>query len=220
MPKEKFGLKERWIGSALLLAPFLILCVQYLDVPVGLFVKEHLYRNARWSRLTTNIPDLLLMVVLLTTISALSLYLLRIRKGIYDVAARLEKLLAWAAPVSYVTKDLLKSIFGRVNTRIWVDQPELYGFNWFHRRSGFEGFPSGHMLVIVALLAAVWRFYPKGRPYCIAIATALGVALILTNYHFLSDVVAGAYLGVLVETVVFRMLLFRERQGLSSSTVQ
>jgi membrane-associated phospholipid phosphatase len=196
-----------WIGSALLLVPIVILCVQFVDVPVALFVKEHLYGNRHWSRLTSDLPDLLLVVVVVTTVLALSLYLVRTRNGIYDAATSFEKLVAWAAPVSYVTKDLLKSVFGRVNTRTWLHDPQLYRFEWFERRQGFEGFPSGHMLVIVTLLAAAWRFYPRTRPLCLALAIMLGLALVVTDYHFVSDVIAGAYVGVAVEAVVFRILL-------------
>lgn len=201
--------KNLWTGSALLLTPLIVLCVRFLDIPVALYVKTHLYGNARWSRLTSELPDLLLIVVLLTTFAALSLYLVRAKKGIYDPLTWLARLMTWIAPVSYLLKYLLKVVFGRVNTRFWLQEPGLYGFYWFDTRSGYEGFPSGHMLVVVALLAAVWRFYPKSRPYCLAIECLLGATLIATNYHFLSDVIAGAYAGVLIEAIGFRLLLPR-----------
>lgn len=197
----------KWIGATLLLTPLLILCVRFLDVPVALYVKSHLYSNTRWSKLTGNLPDLLLMVVLLSTSVAFSVYLFRSRKGIFDAATGFAKLVAWAAPASFVAKHLLKTVFGRITTRHWLQNPDLYGFQWFQRRPGFEGFPSGHMLVIVTLLAALWRFYPTSRPLCFAAAVLLGVALVATNYHFVSDVVAGAYLGLLVEAIAFRMLV-------------
>jgi len=196
-----------WSSSALLLAPLLMLCVRRLDIPVAYFVRDHLFGNVHYSRLASNIPDLLLFVVLITTVVSLSLYLLRTRKGLYDATTRLEKLVAWAAPVSYLAKIALKFVFGRVNTRFWLQEPGLYGFHWFQGRQGCEGFPSGHMIVIVTLLAALWRFFPKSRPYCLLLGLSLGAALVATNYHFLSDVIAGAYLGALVEAVVFRLLL-------------
>ena len=196
-----------WAGSALLLMPLLVLCVRFLDIPVALYVKNHLYGNARWSSLTSELPDLLLIVVLLTTFAALSLYLVRAKKGIYDQLTWLARLVTWIAPASYLLKYLLKVVFGRVNTRFWLQDPGLYGFYWFERREGCDGFPSGHMLVVVALLAAVWRFYPKSRPFCLAAECLLGLALIATNYHFLSDVIAGAYAGVLIEAIAFRLLL-------------
>jgi membrane-associated phospholipid phosphatase len=207
-----------WTASVPLLTTALFLCVRYLDIPVAYYVRDHLCGNLHWSRLTSNLPDLLLLVVLLTTSVSLTLYLVRTRKGLYDATTRLEKLVTWSAPASYLVKSVLKFVFGRVNTRFWLQEPGLYGFHWFQRRQGCEGFPSGHMIVIVTLLAALWRFHPKSRPYCLLLGMVLGVALVATNYHFLSDVIAGAYVGVLVEAIVFRLLV-REPQHPAISAI-
>ena len=196
-----------WIASTLLLALLVVLCVRYLDVPLANCVRNRLFVSVQWSHMTTNLPDLLLQVVLLTSSTALVLYKVRTSNGIYDAVTRLAKLVTWAAPASYLVKSALKCVFGRVNTRLWLQNPGLYGFHWFQSRSGFEGFPSGHMAVVVTLLAALWRFYPKCRPWCLFLGLGLGVALIATEYHFLSDVIAGAYLGALVEAVIFWLLV-------------
>jgi len=196
-----------WTASALLLTPLIILCVRYLDVPLAYLVRDQLFSNMSWSHLTSDLPDLLLLVVLLTSAAALTLYRIRMRQGIDDALTRLAKLVSWAAPASYLVKAVLKFVFGRVNTRIWLQQPELYGFHWFQKRPGCEGFPSGHMVVIVTLLAALWRFYPKCRPWCLFLGVTLGVALVATDYHFLSDVIAGAYLGAALEAAVFWFLV-------------
>jgi membrane-associated phospholipid phosphatase len=198
---------EKWIWSLLLLAIILPLCVYFLDVPVALFVKTHLYRNSHWNKWTSNLPDLLFMTVLGTTLAAFSIYLVRSKKGIYDAATCFAKLVTWAAPASFLAKALFKIIFGRVNTRYWLLDPDLYGFYWFQRRTGCDGFPSGHMVVMVTLFAALYRFHPKSRPACIALSIMLATALVLTNYHFVSDVIAGAYLGVVIEALAFRILL-------------
>jgi membrane-associated phospholipid phosphatase len=211
MPNRISCSKGKWIFSALLLTPLLALCVRFLDIPVALYVKHHLYGNLHWAKLTSNLPDLLLVAVLLVTCTAFSLYLARTSKGIYDAATSFEKLVSWAAPTSYLVKSLFKFVFGRVNTRHWLEEPDLYGFHWFQSRAGCDGFPSGHMIVVVTLLAALWRFHPRSRPFCGGAALLLGVALIATNYHFLSDVIAGAYLGMATEAVVF-CLLFRWSQ--------
>ena len=101
---------------------------------------------------------------------------------------------------------LLKFIFGRVNTREWLAKPELYGFHWFHGSGFGGGFPSGHMAVFTALVAAMWRYYPRYRPLYLILSLLLAAALIATNYHFLGDVIGGAYLGILVEAGTNRAL--------------
>ena len=70
-----------WGASLLLLTPLVVLCVLYLDVPLAYFVKNHLYGNLHWSRLTSDLPDLLLFVVLLTTSVSLVLYQVRTHRG-------------------------------------------------------------------------------------------------------------------------------------------
>lgn len=201
-----FRTTKLWTGSFLLLVPLLILCVLYVDVPVGLFVKHHLYANVKWSRLTTDLPDLLLLVVVLVTFAALSTYLVRTKKGIYDALTDWARLITWTAPASYLAKSVLKFIFGRVNTRNWTHNPDLYSFHWLSGGDGFEGFPSGHMVVMVTLFAALCRFFPRCRALSIVTLSLLGLALIATNYHFVSDVIAGAYVGIAVEALLFRML--------------
>jgi len=189
----------------------LVPCVLFVDVPVALLVREHLYRGGQWSQLTSDLPDLLLLLVLAVTAVAGILYLTRSTRGIFDETTSFDKVVAWTAPCAYLAKTLLKFVFGRVNTRCWLQEPDLYGFHWFQRLQGCEGFPSGHMLVVVALVAAVWRFYPRSRPFCLTFSALLGTALVATNYHFVSDVLAGALAGVLVESLVAARLLRRER---------
>jgi membrane-associated phospholipid phosphatase len=192
-----------WSTLTLLLTLLVALCVNYLDAPLAYFIRDHFYVNLHWSRLTSNLPDLLLQLVLLVTCASLALYRIRASRGLLDPVTRLAQMLAWAAPASYLVKSVLKFVFGRVNTRVWLQQPDLYGFHWLERREGCEGFPSGHMLVLAALLAALWRFFPRCRPWCLLLGVLLGVALVVTDYHFLSDVIAGAYLGILVEALAF-----------------
>ncbi|WP_224983043.1 phosphatase PAP2 family protein [Geomonas agri] len=192
-----------------LLLPFTAVCLFYLDIPVAVFVRDHLYSNRHWIRATSDLPDLLLTVVLVSTAASCCFYVLRSGRGILDRATLLAKEILWLAPTSYVAKTVLKIAFGRSNTRYWLTNPGDYGFHWFQMKEHCDGFPSGHMMVIVALLAAGWRFYPEARPFGILLSVLLGVALIATNYHFLSDVVVGGYLAILLDVMIARLLFCR-----------
>ncbi|MBU5636591.1 phosphatase PAP2 family protein [Geomonas sp. Red69] len=202
---------RRLAAIGALLVPWTVLCVFYLDIPVAVFVRDYLYANRHWVRATAELPDLLLAVVVVATVGSCLLYLFRYGRGILDRATMLAKEVVWLAPVSYLVKALLKIAFGRSNTRYWLHEPGDYGFHWFQMKEYCDGFPSGHMLVIVALLAAVWRFYPESRPIGIVTAILLAAALVATNYHFLSDVVVGAYLAILLEVMVSRLIFCRRR---------
>jgi membrane-associated phospholipid phosphatase len=100
--------------------------------------------------------------------------------------------------IGYAAKAALKYVFGRTWPK--YGHPTLihdgaYGFHPFHAGSGFESFPSGHMTATCALLSVLWIYYPRFRPLYAACASALATALVAGDYHFLSDVIAGSFLG-------------------------
>lgn len=187
-------------------AVLVTLCNYCVDIRLSLFVKKLFKNSTIWYKYAADIPDTLFYVVCVTTLVSLACYLIRAKKEIFDEATRFFLLILYAVPLSYLFKILLKFIFGRVNTREWLAKPELYGFHWFHASSFGGGFPSGHMAVFTTLFAAMWRYYPRYRPLYLIFSLILATALIATNYHFLGDVVGGAYLGILVEAGTYQVL--------------
>lgn len=200
---------KRWCWGWVALAPLLYLCVRYLDVPVALLVQGVLYGDSSWARHTSDLPDLLLPLVVVATVVSAVLHQVRKRRGIHDRLDPFFLLVAWTAPGSFLAKGVLKQLFGRVNTRVWLENQRLYDFHWFRGGEGFEGFPSGHMLVLVALAAVFWRFFPGARVFFGGMAVLLAAALIATNYHFVSDVIAGGYLAVGIEGLFFGVIAAR-----------
>jgi|GEM_PF-499233 len=180
-------------------------CVIYLDIPVARFIWRYLYASKAWSRYTSSLPDNLLMLVVCVTAGSAALFRHRVarRHGV-DAPALGYKMLAIAAPAAFLAKSLLKLVFGRINTREWLPAPQEYVFQWFAADERHSGFPSGHMVVVTALAAVVWRFHPRCRPVCLALLLFLALALIATDYHFVSDVIAGAYAGLVVEAGAWR----------------
>lgn len=170
------------------------------------FVRRYLYASKGWRHLTSSLPDALSLLVTCVTLGSYALYRYRVSHRGLDAPTIMYKVLAATAPVSFFAKSFLKYAFGRINTREWLLAPQEYGFHWFSWDGRFSGFPSGHMLVITALVAVVWRFHPRCRPLCLALLVLLALALVATNYHFLSDVLAGAYAGLLVEAATCRVV--------------
>lgn len=186
---------------------FLVVSTQYVDPVLALFIRRTLYSNSVWVRYTSDLPDALLLADAVITICAYAGYRIRVNRHIFDAVTKLCLLLAAAMPIAYGAKCLTKFVFGRVNTRIWLLQEQVApSFHWFHGGGDFNGFPSGHMVVFSTLLVALWRFYPRWNSVYLLAGTALAVALIATNYHFLGDIVAGGYLGLIVEAAVYRFI--------------
>ncbi len=184
---------------------FVVTCVRYFDITVASYVKKLALNGTIWKNLSSDIPDTLLLMVCAITLTAGICYFRRKKHGICDANTMFLHLIMYTAPASYVVKSLLKYVFGRVNTREWLIKPELYGFHWFQGGEVYSGFPSGHMAVFTALAVSLWRYYPGYRPVCMIFLLVLALALIITNYHFLSDVIAGAYAGVFAEFCVHKI---------------
>jgi len=178
----------------------------FLDERVALWFDHLLRSDLRLSRYTSRIPDLLLPVVLVLSGTMWAVYLRRVRSGNRDDKNRFFLLSGTALPVAYVAKSILKYLFGRMNTRVWLENPVDRSLHWFHGGGEYSSFPSGHAAVFTTLAAACWLFFPKYRATCLAAIAGLGIVLIATDYHFLSDVLAGGYLGVLVLAVTDRGL--------------
>ena len=182
-----------------MLALLLVLCSYFfLDAPIALLVKKVLLSYRRLSLFSSNIPDLLFPIVCVITGIAWAAYFYLVHKGIYDRNTRFFKLVAVAVPLAYVLKSLLKYAVGRINTKYWLRHPNFTEFHWFHGVGNYSGFPSGHMAVFTALVCVLWKFYPRYRSAYAGFLSVLALTLIATNYHFLSDVVAGAYVGFIV----------------------
>ena len=104
--------------------------------------------------------------------------------------------------MSTLIKDQLKFIFGRTWPETWVNNnPSLihdgvFGFNFFTGGRAYSAFPSGHTTTVCTVAAVLWIALPRYRPLWAAIAVLVAIGLIGANYHFVSDVIAGAFVGI------------------------
>ncbi len=196
-------------AGSFILAALLILCsYSFLDMRLALFVCQKVGRPFLLSTEVSNAPDLLFEISITLTVLSWAAYIFSVRRKPPTEKSDFFELVGCAVPISFLLKQLLKFVVGRTDTRVWLMNPDLYGFHWFHGGPGFSGFPSGHMVVFTSLLLAVCRFHPRLRYACVGLLVLLAAALIITEYHFLSDVIAGAYAGLVVELVVYRSLLW------------
>ncbi len=189
---------------------FIISSHLWLDREIAGFFGELLARENLLSKYASNLPDLLLPVSFIFTITSWVVYSRLDHKGKASPCLSFFHLTGWTVPAAFLAKAILKDIFGGINTRYWLLHREQFGFHWFTTRCDFSGFPSGHMLVFTVITLALWRYFPRLRHVGTVFLVMLAAALIITDYHFLSDVVAGALLAVLVDASVFN-LLFRKK---------
>jgi membrane-associated phospholipid phosphatase len=119
-------------------------------------------------------------------------------------------LLAVAPTAAGIIGEVLKVLVRRTRPpdvgnayafRAWSDHP-------FSSR-GF-GFPSSHAVVAFGAAAILARMFPRARCVWYAAATGCAISRLLAHAHFLSDVVAGALLGIAMAWAIWRYAEARE----------
>ncbi|GGA81772.1 hypothetical protein GCM10011521_20140 [Arenimonas soli] len=154
--------------------------------------------------------------ILIAPGAALFLVVHAIRRG-YGRGGQVERAYAVIAAtllVALAVKDMLKRAFGRTWPRNVVDPgPEAIssgcspsslgyindGLHGFHAFAGvtkpYQAFPSGSTVVLLATVLPLMALYPRLRLPLAIFSLVSFCAYVLTNTHFIGDVVAGAYVG-------------------------
>ena len=167
-----------------------------LDARIALYAKEMLESNFLLMASTSNIPDVLFILVCIGSALVWGRYLILRRQGITNEQSRFCQIAGTAVPLAFFLKWPFKFVFGRTNTRVWIVNQVSDDFHWFNGGGDYSSFPSGHMMVFAAFFSALWHFYPRYRLISVSLLLILASALVTTDYHYLSDVIAGAYLGL------------------------
>jgi undecaprenyl-diphosphatase len=102
----------------------------------------------------------------------------------------------------------LKLLVGRARPRLM--QQGQYGFDPFRMGQDNYSLPSGHAGTVAALAACLWVLFPRWRWLWAALAAVIASSRIAVGSHFLSDVLAGALLAVIMMIATLRTL---ERWG-------
>jgi membrane-associated phospholipid phosphatase len=101
-----------------------------------------------------------------------------------------------------VVKDELKILFGRTWPETWTNNNPswigngTFGFEPLHGGAGWFSFPSGHTTLITAPMMVLWLCVPRLRALWAALIALVVIGLLGADYHWLSDTVAGFYLGL------------------------
>ena len=113
----------------------------------------------------------------------------------------------WSGKILYATLSLmmsgmvstcLKWLAGRNRPNILLEDG-LFGFNLFQTNFIYEStsFPSGHAVTAFALATALGFLYPRWRAFAFVAAGLIAASRVALKAHFLSDVIAGAVVGIL-----------------------
>jgi membrane-associated phospholipid phosphatase len=126
-------------------------------------------------------------------------------------ASRAGLLVFYAVAISGLAADLLKYLFPRARPGIYLDGGS-YGFHifpllhgWDH---GWNSFPSGHAATAFSAAAAFSILFPRFRFLFYGVAALIAFSRVAVAEHYVSDIIAGAFLGILT-TILLHNLFFR-----------
>jgi len=173
----------------------------YLDTGIARHVQRLLHHSVLLERAAAHIPDLLLHMVVAITVLCWTGYFMIRRRYVNRRPALFLRACGTVVPLAFLSKVGLQHVFGRPDPHVWLVHHLSPRFHWFRAGAGYGCFPSGHMTVFTALMTTLLHYYPRYRRVILALLLLLALALVVTNYHFLSDVVAGAILGAAVALV-------------------
>jgi membrane-associated phospholipid phosphatase len=166
----------------------------YVDRPVADYVQTHLRQTALFAGTARALGSLPVVVVLVLV------FLLGAGCWALDGRAlgswtQTPLLCSWSAVWSLSVTIVLKHIFGRSSPDPLYVVRRVYGFHWLHGGPGYEAFPSGTAAITAAILSVVWIRVPRLRAFCVLLFAFVSLALILTNGHWVADVLGGGFLG-------------------------
>ena len=202
-------------------------CIQWVDLPVATWIHASRLDTHAWMLVLLSVP------VVVGPVAGLFLLVYAIRRywGTPGQWERITFILSASLLASVAIKDMLKRMFGRTWPRDVSDPgpavmancppPSLGyindGFHSFHFFGGnskpFLAFPSGSTIMLLALVIPLCVVLPRARVPLFAFTAFSLICFVLTNTHFVSDVIAGVYVGAVVGLIASQKLPLLGRSG-------
>jgi membrane-associated phospholipid phosphatase len=188
-------MKKRWIAAGLLLFGGVLSAISYYfwDVPLMRYCQELNETIVAAAEIITQVGDSLWYFILLFPAFIFIRFVWENER--------------WSAKILYLI--LCISLSGIINTGIkWITgrnrpinliEDGVFGFDFFRIMYLYEttSFPSGHTVTAFALATAFSFLYPRLHVPAFIIAAVIGLSRIVLTAHYLSDVIAGAVVGVI-----------------------
>jgi membrane-associated phospholipid phosphatase len=114
-------------------------------------------------------------------------------RGVLAVIATRVGFVFLAVGVPGLFVAIVKRFIGRVRP----SSAGPFAYEPFHWRPDYASLPSGHTTTAFATLVAVGALFPRARPFLWGFALLIALSRIAVTAHFVSDVLAGAAVGVL-----------------------
>ncbi len=197
----------RWHTAAII--AFLAFAASFhsLDLQLAIWIKSHI------------VPELTLFFRKLTLLGQSEWYLvpgilifLVFRKQ-NPALSRGSLFIFSSVALSGLAADLLKYLLPRARPAVYFHE-NIYGFKdftlWHGWENSWNSFPSGHSATAFSAAAVFSILFPKFRFLFFSAAAIIALSRIAVGKHYLSDVIAGSFLGFGTAVLLFN-LYFRPK---------
>ncbi len=184
--------KKPWVIVSYVL--LIILTYHYVDKPVALYFHQ-LHLNHYTTLALHLVTALGKWALYIGLFFLLGLYFRYIKKNkVYE--QRVSYLFICIACTNFIA-SVVKVIVSRARPALFFED-HLFGFYWLKMNNLFWSFPSGHAITVGALAASLGFLFPRYF-YCYLLGALFVIATrIILEFHYLSDVLSGFYLSILI----------------------
>jgi membrane-associated phospholipid phosphatase len=183
--------RQTWAISILVCVAAASLSFIYFDLPVAQWFAQNI---GHLDALGTGFGSAVLLTLEGVTVLALiGVRLFRGRLSPFGEALALASLTSMC--VYAINDGVLKLFFGVPNPASVLVDGAHHGF---HLLAGSQSssFPSGHMALAASFGGAFMTLFPRSRWPLSALLSFGAIVLVVGNWHFVSDVIAGGFVGV------------------------
>jgi len=204
-----------WVGS-------IVLSYLFIDKPLADFIFAHHFREylaplthtVEWAPIMNGVAPFFGVGLLAAIVK---------KKEKTPLWVRIFFFMILSVMLTFLLKNELKWVFSRYWTETWIDhnlswiQNRAYGFQWFQGKllqgdDAMGSFPSGHTATAFATFLSLGFCYRRWLWTCVILASLEGIFMVLFDYHFLSDVLAGALVGTAC-TLLYFHLIFNTKEN-------
>ena len=186
-------------------------CIAYVDRPVAEFFNLHLRPTATWVWIVRALAPLELTVAI-ASLFVLGCVIWASFGRLLPLWTRTPRLCGWAAVWATVASFVSKRLFGRVSPDPEFVQNRLYGFRLLHGGPHWHSFPSGTAAISAAIVSVLWILQPRWRALGALTVALLCSAVVVTNHHWVGDVIAGLFLGTFIGWMTVRVAMPDKRR--------
>lgn len=195
---------RNWLTCAAILGAVLGLLVFFVDRPTAKWFYAN-FHSSSVARIAANvfwlIHKLLPAAALVLALSSLAVLLARkssSRSGRRILAASVASIVSLAVAV------LLKFVIGRSQVDPAFLRDDIYTIRPFTLGPDYGAFPSATIAVVSALIIALQLPRPIEHASLAPVVSLLAFSLLVTGGHWLSDIIAGTLLGILLGRAIAR----------------